>query len=248
MIELRNVSKVFSRPNGAPVTAVDRVTFEVAHGETLCLIGTSGCGKTTTMKLMNRLLDPTSGSILVDGVSVLDVDPIALRRRMGYVVQRGGLFPHMTVARNVGLLCELEGWDGSRRRRRVDELLDLVRLPPAEYRSRFPSELSGGEGQRVGFARALALDPEYVLMDEPFGALDPITRDRIQSDFVELKDAVKKTIVLVTHDMAEAFRLGERIALMDAGRIVQIGTEAEFREQPASEFVEEFLRGHLAKR
>jgi osmoprotectant transport system ATP-binding protein len=172
-------------------------------------------------------------------------DVIALRRRIGYVVQSGGLFPHMTVAGNVGLLCELEGWPRKRTRARVEELLELVNLPPDEFADRYPSEISGGQRQRVGVARALALDPESILMDEPFGALDPVTRDQIHVEFERLESIVRKTIVMVTHDMYEAFRLGDRVALMDEGRLVQVGTEEDFRERPASQVVTEFLRQHL---
>jgi osmoprotectant transport system ATP-binding protein len=199
------------------------------------------------MRLVNRLIDPTSGTITVDGRDIREQDPIDLRRRIGYVIQSGGLFPHMTVARNVGLLCEVEGWAPDRTQRRVDELLDLVNLPPSEFASRRPDELSGGQRQRVGVARALALDPVIILMDEPFGALDPITRDQLHDEFTSLKATVRKTIILVTHDMREAFKLGDRIALMDRGEIVQIGSAADFRARPASPFVETFLRSHLGE-
>jgi osmoprotectant transport system ATP-binding protein len=245
LIQLREVSKVFHDPARGEIVAVDRVSFSVDAGETLCLIGTSGCGKTTTMKLVNRLIEPSGGEILVDGEDVRSVDEIALRRRIGYVIQSGGLFPHMSVGRNVGLLCELEGWSRRRRDARVAALLELVNLPPDEFAHRYPADLSGGQRQRVGVARALALDPDYVLMDEPFGALDPITRDQIQQEFERLESIVRKTVILVTHDLREALRLGDRIALMDAGRIVQIGTEAELRDAPAEPFVTEFMTSHL---
>ncbi len=227
------------------VMAVRELSLVVETGETVCLIGPSGCGKTTTMKLVNRLIEPTSGAVHVDGRDVREQDPIALRRGIGYVIQSGGLFPHMTVERNVGLLCEVEGWEPESVHRRVDQLLELVNLAPAEFRGRRPGELSGGQRQRVGVARALALDPSIVLMDEPFGALDPITRDQLHDEFTALKATVRKTIVLVTHDMREAFKLGDRIALMERGELVQIGTPAELRERPASPFVETFLRSHL---
>ena len=245
MIELVGVTKRFEGTAGGDRVAVDDLSLEIRDGETLSLIGRSGCGKTTTMKLINRLIEPTRGRILLDGVDVRERDPIELRRGIGYVIQTGGLFPHMTVARNIGLLCDLEGWPRDRTRKRVDELLELVNLPPAEFRTRYPRDLSGGQRQRVGVARALALDPPCVLMDEPFGALDPITRDQLHVEFRLLEDRVDKTIVLVTHDMAEAFDLADRIALMDAGKVVQVGTEADFRERPASPFVEEFLQSHL---
>lgn len=248
MIALEQVRKVYPGPDGAEVVAVDDVSLTVQEGETLCLIGTSGSGKTTTMKMINRLIEPTSGTIRVGGEDVTTLDPIALRRRIGYVIQRGGLFPHKTVAQNVGLLCRLEGWDAAKTEARVRELLELVNLPPDEYAARYPKELSGGQQQRVGVARALALDPALVLMDEPFGALDPITRDQLHTEFKQLQARVKKTIVLVTHDMAEAFDLGDRIALLDGGKLIQVGTPDELREQPATEFVREFLKRHLAER
>jgi osmoprotectant transport system ATP-binding protein len=246
VIELRGVSKIFRGPRGEEVVAVDAVDLVVERGETLCLIGTSGCGKTTTMKLINRLLEPTSGSVRLDGADVRDSDIIRLRRRIGYVLQKGGLFPHMTVAENVGLLCRLEGWVRGDIDRRVSALLALVNLPAEQFGERYPKELSGGQRQRVGVARALALDPDCILMDEPFGALDPITRAQIHDEFASLKQAMDKTVVLVTHDMAEAFKLGDRVALMDGGRLVQIGTEVDFRERPANAFVSEFLKSQIA--
>jgi osmoprotectant transport system ATP-binding protein len=246
MIELIDVTKTFDDADGGTVTAVDQLSLEVEAGETVSLIGRSGCGKTTTMKLINRLIEPTSGTIRIGGRDIRERDAIALRRSIGYVIQSGGLFPHMTVARNVRLLCELEKWPRSKAASRVSELLELVNLPPDEFANRYPRDLSGGQRQRVGVARALALDPPCILMDEPFGALDPITRDQMHAEFRQLEDRVDKTIVLVTHDMAEAFALADRIALMDSGRIVQVGTEHDFRERPASPFVEEFLRTHLA--
>ena len=247
MICFKNVSREFKTPGHGTVVAVRDLDLTIAAGETLCLIGPSGCGKTTTMRLVNRLIEPTSGTITVDGQDIREQDPIRLRRQIGYVIQSGGLFPHMTVAGNIGLLCEVEGWESERIQRRVAELLELVNLPPTEFAARRPAELSGGQRQRVGVARALALDPSIVLMDEPFGALDPITRDQLHDEFTSLKATVKKTIVLVTHDMREAFKLGDRIALMDRGEIVQIGSAADFRERPVSPFVETFLRSHLGE-
>jgi osmoprotectant transport system ATP-binding protein len=244
-IQLRNVCKTFTDPRGSEVDAVRGVDLVIGEGETLCLIGTSGCGKTTTMKLINKLIEPTDGTILVGGTPISDLDTITLRRRIGYVIQSGGLFPHMTVAQNVGLLCELEGWPKKRWRERVAQLLGMVNMEPAEFGARYPRELSGGQRQRVGLARALALDPPLVLMDEPFAALDPITRDQVHDEFGPLKEKVKKTIVIVTHDMDEAFKLGDRIALMDAGELVQVGTEDDFRYRPVNEFVTDFLRSHL---
>ncbi len=248
MIRLDAVSKTFQGDDGREVRAVADVTLHVAAGETVSLIGTSGSGKTTLLNLINRLLVPTRGVVSVFGANVATVDPVALRRRIGYVIQRGGLFPHLTVARNVGLLGRLEGWDRERERRRVDELLDLVHLDPAEFGHRLPGELSGGERQRVGVARALVLDPAVVLMDEPFGALDPITRRELQDEFVRLERQVEKTIVLVTHDVPEAFRLGDRVALMSEGRVVQVGTPEELRSMPADAFVRTFVAQHAGGR
>lgn len=246
MIELLDVSKVFVDSEGKEVAAVSGLTLDVAAGETVSLIGTSGSGKTTTMKLINRLIEPTSGRVLFDGKDITQWDVIRLRRSIGYVIQRGGLFPHLSVAENIGLLCALEGWPRERTKQRVDELLRLVNLPPEDYAARFPRDLSGGQRQRVGVARALALDPPCILMDEPFGALDPITRDQLHDEFLQLEEQVDKTIVLVTHDMAEAFKLADRVVLMDAGSIVQSGTEEDFRQRPANEFVRQFLQSHLA--
>lgn len=245
MIELDVVRKVFVGGGEEEVVAVEGVTFSVEEGETLCLIGTSGSGKTTTMKMINRLIEPTSGSVKVGGVEVKEQDPIRLRRGIGYVVQRGGLFPHMTVAQNIGLLCRLEGWEASKTRARLEELLELVNLPAQEYAARYPGELSGGQRQRVGVARALVLDPPYILMDEPFGALDPITRAQLHEEFLRLKTQVNKTIIIVTHDLSEAFKLGDRIALMDAGRLIQHGTKASFVSEPANDFVRDFLQSHM---
>ena len=239
MIRFEGVTKEFSS-KGAP--ALDSLTLDVHTGETLCLLGTSGSGKTTALKLVNRLLAPTRGRVLVGGEDVTAADPIRLRRRIGYVVQSGALFPHLTAAGNVGLLCAIEGRDASATARRVDELLALVRLPPERFRGRYPCELSGGERQRVGVARALALDPGVVLMDEPFGAVDPIVRAELQDEFLELRDRVSKTILLVTHDVHEAFRLGHRVALLHEGRLVQVGPPHELQERPRSSFVTEFIR------
>lgn len=245
MIELSVLRKVFHGPRGEEIVAVRDVTLTVPTGTTLCLIGTSGCGKTTTMKMINRLVEPTSGDVLLGGENVRGRDVIALRRSIGYVIQKGGLFPHMTVDENVSLLCDLEGWPEDEQHARVSELLELVNLPHGEFGARYPHELSGGQRQRVGVARALALDPPYILMDEPFGALDPITRTQLHAEFRKLQATLHKTIIIVTHDMAEAFALGTSVALMDAGAIVQHGSEEDFRERPASELVVAFLESHL---
>jgi osmoprotectant transport system ATP-binding protein len=246
VIRFEAVSRVFPRGDSDSVTALDNLTLDIRAGETLALLGPSGCGKTTTLRLLNRLLEPSSGHIFVDEVDTATVDPVALRRRMGYVVQRGGLFPHLTVARNIGLLPELEGWARDRIVARVDELLSLVRLPPDEFRDRFPKELSGGQQQRVGVARALALDPEFLLMDEPFGALDPITRKQLQQEFLELDSLIAKTVVLVSHDLDEAFLLGDRVALLNQGHLVQVGTPDDLQNNPSSDWVRSFVHGHAS--
>jgi osmoprotectant transport system ATP-binding protein len=246
VIELRSVTKVFEGLTGQEVRAVNEVSLSVNDGETLCLIGTSGSGKTTCMKMINRLVEPSEGEILVGGSEVRSLDPIRLRRSIGYVIQRGGLMPHLTVAKNIGLICRLEGWVTEKINARVRELLELVNLPPDDYLHRYPSELSGGQRQRVGVARALALDPNYILMDEPFGALDPITREGLHDEFLRLKAEVRKCTVIVTHDLHEAFKLGDRIALLDQGRLIQVGTEEDFLYRPASKFVQDFVSNHVS--
>jgi osmoprotectant transport system ATP-binding protein len=240
MIRLERVSKSFGG-----VRAVASASIEVGRGEFVALLGPSGCGKTTTLRLINRLLAPSAGRVIVDGRDAATQDAVRLRRGMGYVVQSGGLFPHLDVSRNIGVLCELEGWARVRIRQRVDELLDLVRLP-RQLRARYPVELSGGQRQRVGVARALALDPPVLLMDEPFGALDPITRGELQREFRHLEHLVGKTTVFVSHDLDEAFMLGDRIALLDGGRLVQVGTREDLERRPASPLVTKFLSGRSA--
>ncbi|HET7418869.1 MAG TPA: ATP-binding cassette domain-containing protein, partial [Candidatus Dormibacteraeota bacterium] len=212
--------------------------------------GPSGCGKTTTLRMINRLLDPDSGRILVDGVDTRTQDPAALRLKMGYVIQQTGLFPHMTVGENVGTVPRLWKWDSQRIKKRVDELLELVGLPPAEYRGRYPHQLSGGQRQRVGFARALAADPPILLMDEPFGAVDRITRERLQNEFINIQRSLRKTVVFVTHDIDEAVLVGDRICLMKMqAQIAQYDTPERILTHPASEYVVEFLgRERLVRR
>ena len=246
MIELQNVSKQF--PGGS--NAVLDLTLEFADGQTTVLIGPSGCGKTTTLRMINRLIDPDSGRILVDGVDTRTQDPAALRLKMGYVIQQTGLFPHMTVGENVGTVPRLWRWDAGRIKRRVDELLELVGLPPAEYRERYPHQLSGGQRQRVGFARALAADPPILLMDEPFGAVDRITRERLQHEFVGIQRSLHKTVVFVTHDIDEAVLVGDRIALLKMqAKVAQYDTPENILAHPASEYVAEFLgRERLVRR
>lgn len=243
-IQVAGLRKVYDGPRGEPVVAVDDVSFEVAPGATLALIGTSGCGKTTVLKCLNRLVEPTDGRVEIGGAPITGRDPNALRRSMGYVMQSAGLFPHLTVGQNVGLMCELEGWAADRREARVRELLEHVSLEPAAFVGRFPHELSGGQRQRVGIARALALEPGVVLMDEPFGALDPITRRELHEELRRLRAQQPRTIVMVTHDLAEAFDLADRVALMDRGRIVQLGSRADLVNRPASDFVERFVADH----
>ena len=234
MIELEHVTKAYD-PAAAPV--VRDLSLRVAAGELLVLLGASGCGKTTTLKMINRLIEPTSGAIRIDGRDVTDADPVALRRGIGYVFQGIGLFPHMTVGENVATVPALLGWGRDRIAGRVDELLEMVGLPPGEYRDRFPRELSGGQRQRVGFARALAAGPRVMLLDEPFGALDPITRDELQLEFQRLHRRLGLTAVMVTHDMTEALLLADRIAVMNAGRVVQVGTPHELLTDPADDYV-----------
>lgn len=234
-IAFRNVTKQY--PN-ASQAAVDDVTFDVEEGETCMLLGTSGSGKTTLLRMVNRLIEPTSGEILIAGRDILKENPIELRRRMGYVIQQVGLFPHMTIAENIRVPEEISGgWSKAQMRERVDELLKLVGLDPVEYRSRYPRQLSGGQQQRVGLARALATDPAILLMDEPFGALDAITRERMQGELLNIQRGVRKTILFVTHDVEEAFRLGDKIAVMSEGRLMQVGSPIELLAHPANAFV-----------
>src|SRR5437879_7988841 len=237
LVEFREVT--FAVNGGAPI--IDRLSLSVAHGETMVLLGESGCGKTTTLRLVNRLLTPTTGDVFVEGKATTDWDVIRLRRRTGYVIQEAGLFPHFTVAENVALVPSLEGWDRARTSTRVDELLSLVGLEAAKFANRYPRELSGGQRQRVGVARALAADPPLLLMDEPFGALDPLTRASLQKEFAELKERLGKTVVFVTHDVREALMLGSRIALMDKGKIVLLDTPQGFvksKDECASAYLE----------
>lgn len=213
------------------------LSLEIADGETLVLLGSSGCGKTTTLKMINRLIEMTRGSIEVDGVSVTEQDPVRLRRGIGYVFQGIGLFPHMTVEENVSIVLRLEGRPSEERRERARKLLTLVDLPAEEFAPRWPRDLSGGQQQRVGVARALANDPAHLLMDEPFGALDALTRDALQQEVLRLKERLGKTIVFVTHDIFEALTLADRIAVMHEGRLEQIGTKEEILADPATDFV-----------
>lgn len=225
LVEFREVT--YCVP-AVPSPIISQLNLSVRQGETLVLLGESGCGKTTTLRLVNRLLTPTAGEILVEGKATTEWDVIRLRRRTGYVIQEAGLFPHFTVAENVSLVPSLEKWDDDRIANRVNELLSLVGLDPGKFSDRYPRELSGGQKQRVGVARALAADPPLLLMDEPFGALDPLTRASLQKEFAELKSRLGKTVIFVTHDVREALLLGSRIALMATGRIVLLETPQEF--------------------
>jgi len=237
LLRLDSVTKRYG-----PTVAVDTLSLEVGDGEVCVLVGPSGCGKTTTMKMVNRLIEPSSGRIEIDGQDVLGLDPVVLRRRIGYVIQHIGLFPHQTVADNVATVPRLLGWDKGRVRARTTELLDLVGLDPARFARRYPHELSGGQRQRVGVARALAGDPPVLLMDEPFGAIDPITRHRLQDEFLRLQAEVRKTVVFVTHDIDEAVRVGDRIAILaDGGQLQQYDTPAVVLGRPASDFVADFV-------
>jgi osmoprotectant transport system ATP-binding protein len=238
VITLEHVTK---RYPGAGIAAVDDLSLEIPEGMTVALIGPSGCGKTTTMRMINRLVDPTAGKILVNGEDVTRVDPILLRRHIGYVIQQVGLFPHMTIAQNIAAVPKLLGWDRVRIADRTEELLHLVGLDPQEMLNRYPRQLSGGQRQRIGVARALAADPPVLLMDEPFGALDPITRTRLQTEFRQILKRVRKTVVLVTHDLDEATRLGDRVAIMKGGKIVQYDTPDVVLSRPADAFVESFV-------
>ena len=238
MIEIDALTKRFP---GAAHPAVDRLTLTVPEGAVCVLIGPSGCGKTTTMRIINRMIEPDSGTVTVNGRNVMDVDPVTLRRHIGYVIQQVGLFPHWSIAENVATVPKLLGWDERRIAARVDELLTLVGMDPGAYRNRFPRELSGGQKQRVGVARALAADPPVMLMDEPFGAIDPITRARLQDEFLRILHALKKTIVFVTHDIDEAIRMGDRIAILKDGALVQFGTPESILAAPADAFVEAFV-------
>jgi len=240
VIDLRQLTKRYGDR-----VVVDAVSLTVARGELLVLLGGSGSGKTTTLKMINRLIEPSAGHVRIDGADVASMAPYELRRRVGYAFQQIGLFPHLTIAQNVGITPRLLGWSIDRIDRRVDELLELVELDPATFRDRRPTELSGGQQQRVGVARALAAEPAVLLFDEPFGALDPLTRDRLQQSLRAIRARLAVTIVFVTHDMVEALLLGDRIAVMRDGHLVQIGTPAELLRAPAGEYVAQLMETPL---
>src|SRR5882762_9148153 len=236
MIKVQKLSKYFGK-----VKAVDEISFEVKEHENLILLGTSGCGKTTTLKMINRLIEPASGNIFIDGKNIFEQSPEILRRGIGYVLQNNGLFPHYTVAENIAIVPQLLKWDKKRIENRVAELLEKLHLTP-DYLRLYPNELSGGQQQRVGLARALVADPAVLLMDEPFGALDNVTRSKIHAEFKALDELKRKTIIMVTHDVQEAFELGDHICLMDQGKIVQDGTPADLLFNPKNNFVKAFLQ------
>ncbi|MGE6720982.1 betaine/proline/choline family ABC transporter ATP-binding protein [Peribacillus frigoritolerans] len=236
MLKIENVSKIYKGGK----KAVKNISLDIKKGEFICFIGPSGCGKTTTMKMINRLIEPSEGKILINGENIMDKDPVELRRQIGYVIQQIGLFPHMTILENITLVPKLLKWNDQKKKERALELLQLVDMGP-EYLERYPYELSGGQQQRIGVLRALASNPPLILMDEPFGALDPITRDALQEEFKNLQRTLDKTIVFVTHDMDEAIKLADRIVILKAGEIVQVGTPDEILRNPANEFVEEFI-------
>lgn len=236
MLTFENVTKIYSGSK----KAVNKLNLQIEKGEFICFIGPSGCGKTTSMKMVNRLIEPTEGRILIDGKDIMKQNRVQMRREIGYVIQQIGLFPHMTISENITLVPKLLQWSKEKRRERASELIKLVNLPE-EYLDRYPQELSGGQQQRIGVLRALASNPPLILMDEPFGALDPITRDGLQEEFKDLQKRLGKTIVFVTHDMDEAIKLADRIVIMKDGEIVQVDTPDEILRNPANEFVESFI-------
>jgi len=241
LIKFEQVTKQYP---GTDVPAVDNLNLHINQGEICILVGPSGCGKTTTMKMINRLIEPTKGKIFVNGQDISQINPIELRLNIGYVIQEIGLFPHMTIEENIATVPLEKGWDKERIKLRVDEMLNLVELDPETYRGRRPADLSGGQRQRVGVARALAADPPVMLMDEPFGALDPITRSRLQNEFLRVQEKIKKTIVFVTHDIDEAIKMGDKICVMKEGKAVQFSSPEEILSSPVNEFVENLVGGN----
>jgi len=240
MINYDHLTKIYGEGEDA-VTALEDVTFTIEKGEVVIFLGPSGCGKTTTLRCTNRLESITRGKVLVNGQDVMDMDAVALRRQMGYVIQDIGLFPNKTIAENIAVVPKLMGWDAKKIAARVDELLSMVRLDPELFRSRYPAELSGGQQQRIGVARGLAAEPEILLMDEPFGAIDPINREQIQDEFLRLQEHLKKTIAFVSHDIHEAIKMGDKIALFTNGRLVQYDTPAMLLTHPKNKYVADFV-------
>ncbi len=237
MIKLIDINKSFA----PDVHAIRDLSLDINSGETLVLLGSSGCGKTTLLKMINRIIEPSSGTILIEGKNILEQDPIKVRRSIGYVIQEIGLFPHMNIEDNVSVVLKLKGRPIEEQKKRADEVLELVGMDPGQFRGRYPDELSGGQQQRIGVARALAADPSLLLMDEPFSAVDAVTRELLQQELLKLKKELNKTIVFVTHDIFEAFTLADRIAIMHEGRLQQVGTKEEIISSPATKFVEELL-------
>jgi len=240
MIKIDNLTKIFETPNG-PVTAADHIQMEIPAGEICVLLGPSGCGKTTTLKMINRIIPPTSGKVFINGEDTSDLNTVDLRRNIGYVIQQIGLFPNMTIEENIAAVPRLLGWDVNRYKARAKELLEMVALDPSIFLKRFPKELSGGQQQRVGVARALAADPPVMLMDEPFGAIDPINREVIQDEFLKMQQELKKTIMFVSHDIDEAVKMADRIAIFRAGKLVQFDTPDDLLAHPKDNFVESFV-------
>jgi len=240
MIKIDNLTKVFDTPNG-PVTAADHIQMEVPEGEICVLLGPSGCGKTTTLKMVNRIVPPTSGKVYIGGEDTTGMDTVDLRRNIGYVIQQIGLFPNMTIEENIAIVPKLLGWDTARYKRRAKELLEMVALDPSTFLKRFPRELSGGQQQRIGVARALAADPPVMLMDEPFGAIDPINREIIQDEFLKMQQTLKKTIMFVSHDIDEAVKMASRIAIFRDGKLVQYDTPDDLLAHPKDDFVKSFV-------
>ncbi len=238
-VEFRNVTKRFP---GSESYAVDHVSVQIEEGELVTILGTSGCGKTTLMKLVNRLYEPDEGDIFLFGENIRTKDPVQLRRKIGYVIQQVGLFPHMTVEKNIAVIPDILNWEKERTCQRVTELLQLVNLEPSEYRGRYPAQLSGGQQQRVGLARALAADPQIMLLDEPFGAIDAMNRSRLQDELLSIHRSSKKTFLFVTHDITEALKLGTRILVMDQGRVQQYGTPREILHHPANDYVRSLIK------
>ncbi|HWR44954.1 ABC transporter ATP-binding protein [Sporomusa sp.] len=238
MIELIEVTKLYK---GQMVPAVDNLSLKVEKGETCVFVGSSGCGKSTTLRMINRMIEPSSGTILIDNKAVKENDPDKLRMSIGYVIQQIGLLPHRTVAENISIVPRLHGWPKEKIKQRVDQLLNLIGLDPEVTRNKYPSQLSGGQMQRVGVARAMAVDPPIMLMDEPFGAVDPIARNYLQDEFLRLQQVMKKTICFVTHDINEAIKMGDKIAIFDQGKLVQYGTPQEILSKPANDFVSDFI-------
>jgi len=236
LLSFKGVTKIFDN-----FTAVDDLTLDMGSGETIVLIGPSGCGKTTTLRMINRLIEPTAGNIYIDGTDIAKINAVELRRNIGYVIQQIALFPHMNISQNIGLVPYLKNWPESKRNKRVDELMEFVGMPPEKFSRRYPHELSGGQQQRIGVARALAADPDIILMDEPFGALDPITRGTLQDELLEMQDELKKTVIFVTHDMDEALKLADKIAVMKDGKVLQYDSPERLLRKPSHGFVEEFI-------